>query len=221
MYYRQPTGPSNTHHQPFIEVSGEGEITIPPNFAKVNLGVMTEGKDVIQTQQQNANEINQVLNSLLSLGISKNQLQTFDYRIDSEYDFEHGKQIFRGYKVTHLLQVKIEDLGLVGKIVDTAVKNGANYVANVQYTLENKEAVYQEALSSSIINARQKAQTIAGTLKVHLNSTPIHVKEGTEGPRPLFNQPVSYVKGISTTTTQFEPGELVIKANITAKFLFD
>lgn len=221
MYNRPPTGITNTHQQPFLEVTGEGEMIIPPNLAKVNLGVMTEGKDVIQTQQQNAVEINQVLSSLLSMGITKNDLKTFDYRIDSEYDFDQGKQIFRGYKVTHLLQVKIEDLALVGKIVDTAVKNGANYVANVQYTLKNKEAIYQQALSSAIINAIQKAQTIAGTLKVRLNPTPIHVKEGTEGPKPFGNQPISYVKGISTTSTQFEPGELVIMASITAKFIYD
>jgi uncharacterized protein YggE len=221
MYHRQPTVPANTHHQPFLEVSGEGEMILPPNLAKVNLGVMTEGKDVIRTQQQNANEINKVIGSLLSMGISKNQLQTFDYRIDSEYDFDQGKQIFRGYKVTHLLQVKIEELAMVGKIIDTAVKNGANYVANVQYTVKNRESVYLQALSAAIINASQKAQTIAGTLEVHLNPMPISVKEVSgEGPRPLVNQ-VSYVKGFSSTSTQFEPGEITIKATITAKFLYN
>jgi uncharacterized protein len=219
MYFRQPNSPLNTNNSPnLLEVFGEGELSIPPNLATVNLGVTTEGKEVIQTQQQNASEMNQVINSLLSLGITKNHIRTFDYRIDSEYDFDKGKQIFRGYKVTHLLEVKIEDLGMIGKIIDTAVSHGANYVANVQFTVKNKEIVYQQALSAAIINASQKAQTVASTLKVHLNSTPFQIIEKTSGFRPLENQAVTYVKGI--TSTQLEPGELKIKANILAKFRY-
>jgi uncharacterized protein len=220
MYFQQPTSPSTTNQQVFLlEVTGEGEIAIPPNIATVNLGVMTEGKDVISTQQQNSNEMNQVINSLLSLGIPKNHIRTFDYRIDSEYDFDQGKQIFRGYKVTHLLEVKIEDLGMIGKVIDTAVSQGANYVANVHFTVKNKDVVYQHALTSALMNARQKAQTVASTLKVQLNPTPIHIIEKTEGFRPLENQAITYVKGM--TSTQFEPGELTIKATITSKFRYN
>jgi uncharacterized protein len=217
MYYQQPTGPSNTNQRPVIlEVSGEGEMVVSPNLATINLGVMTEGKEVIPTQQQNTAEINQVINSLISLGIPRNHIRTFDYRIDSEYDFDQGKQIFRGYKVTHLLEVKIEDLGKIGKVIDTAVNQGANYVANVQFTTKNKDAVYQQALSAAILNAGQKAQTAASTLKVQLNPIPFHIIEKTAGFRPLENQAVTYVKGI--TSTQLEPGELTIKATVTAKF---
>ena len=203
-----------------MEVTGEGEIAIPPNIATVNLGVMSEGKELIKAQQQNSITMTNIINSLLSQGIPKNLIQTFDYRIESEYDFDQGKQIFRGYKVTHLLKVKIEDLSSVGKIVDTAVQQGANYVANVQFTVKNKEAVYQQALSAAINNAIQKAQTIAGTLKVHLFPTPIQVTESNvKGARPFINQPITYVKGI--TSTEFEPGELTVNASVTAKFHYN
>ncbi|WML45257.1 SIMPL domain-containing protein [Neobacillus sp. PS3-40] len=219
MYYRQQD--NHLFTKPFLlEVVGDGEITIPPNLATINLGVVTEGKELIQAEQENAISITKIINSLLSLGVPKKLIQTFDYRIESEYDFDQGKQLFRGYKVTHLLNVKIEDLNLVGKIVDTSVQQGANYVANVQFTVKNKEAVYQQALSAAIDNALHKAQTIAGSLKVHLFPTPIQVTESVgEGARPLINQSVTYVKGI--TSTQFEPGELIVKARVIAKFHYN
>lgn len=219
VYYNQLIAKSGTNqYSNLIVVTGEGELALPPDLATVNMGVITENKELIQAQQKNSTVINKVIQSLLSLGIPHHQIQTFDYRIDSEYDFEQGKQIFRGYKVTHLLQVKIEDLSLIGKIVDTAVQMGANYVANVQFTVKNKDLPYQQVLSLALKNAIQKAITISTTLKVHLQPIPLLVIEGAQTERPFITQPGTYVKGISSTT--FEPGQLVVKAAVTAHFQF-
>jgi len=214
--YQQPNRNGLPRKGHLIKVTGEGELSVQPDSASINLGVLTENKVLIPAQQQNSLEVSKVINSLLSLGIAKNLLQTFDYRIDSDYDFDQGKQIFRGYKITHILQVKIEDLSLIGKVVDTAVQNGVNYVSNVQFTAKNKESFYQQALSIALINAIEKAKAIANTLKVTLIPTPILVIEGGNVVQPLFNQPGTFVKGISST--QFEPGQLLVKASISAEF---
>ncbi|MED3562506.1 SIMPL domain-containing protein [Bacillus xiapuensis] len=211
--YMQPERVGKNH---VIKVTGEGELAIPPDSASVNLGVMTENKVLEEGQQQNSENVNRLIQTLLSLGIPRNNLQTFDYRIDSEYDFEQGKQIFRAYKVTYILQVKLEDLTAIGRVIDTAVQNGANYVANVQFSLKNKEGYYQKALTIALNNAIEKAKTIAATLRVSLNPTPISVTEGGTLPPPVLNPQMTYVKGISST--QFEPGELQIKATLTAVF---
>ncbi|MCM2531694.1 SIMPL domain-containing protein [Neobacillus pocheonensis] len=217
MFGYQPNNPKGQYHgEQLIKVSGEGELALQPDFASVNLGVITEKKELISAQQQNSIEVTKVIHSLLSLGISKDHLQTFDYRIESDYDFEQGKQIFRGYKVTHILQVKIEDLSMTGKIVDTAVQNGVNYVANVQFTSKNKNSVYQQALSIALNNAIEKAKTIAKTLNVQLIPTPTLVIEGGNMVNPLYNQPGTFVKGISST--QFEPGQILVKASVSAEF---
>jgi uncharacterized protein len=201
-----------------IKVSGEGELAIQPDSASVNLGVITESKQLIEAQQQNSLEVTKVINSLISLGITKNNIQTFDYRIESDYDYDQGKQIFRGYKITHILQVKIEDLSLVGKIVDTAVQNGVNYVSNVQFTAKNKELFYQQALALAVNNAIEKAKTITGTLKVTLIQTPRLIVEGGSQSQHIFNQPGIFVK--AAASTQLEPGQIIVKADVIAEFQF-
>ncbi|MCL6571421.1 MAG: SIMPL domain-containing protein [Bacillus sp. (in: Bacteria)] len=202
-----------------IRVSGEGEMAIQPDSATVNLGVITENKELIISQQQNSHEVTKVINSLVELGIPRNQLQTFDYRIESNYDFEQGKQIFRGYKITHILQVKIDDLSRIGNIVDFAVQNGVNYVSNVQFIVKNKEPLYQQALILALNNARDKARTIAGTLRVTLLPTPNVIIEGGDTTQPFINQSGTFVK--ATSSTQFEPGQLVVKARISADFHYN
>lgn len=220
MYYQQPIQQTAATFQPnILEVTGEGEISVTPSLAFVNLGVMNEGKELVEAQQQNSAAINRVIQTLLTLGIPRNSIQTFDYRIDSQYDFDHGKQLFRGYKVTHLLRVKIGVLSSVGKIVDMSVQAGANYVANVQYSAANNRAYYLKSLSAAIFDAQQKAKSIAATLKVTLESTPLSIIEESKTDSSVTLQSFPVVKGI--TSTSFEPGQLLIKAKITAYFRYN
>lgn len=219
MYIQNP-GDRNTLslRNNIIKVKGEGEIAVQPDTASVNLGVVTESKELIGAQQQNSIVGNKVIDSLIALGIDRNQIQTFDYRIEPNYDYDQGKQIFRGYKVTHILEVKIDDLSIIGKVVDTAVQNGANYVANVQFTTRYKDSYYQQALVMALNNASSKAKTIANTLRVTLNPTPILVTEGTDVIQPFESQQVAFAKGVSST--QILPGQLLIKASVSADYKY-
>lgn len=212
-------GKSQQTPRSLLEVTGEAEMAVTPDLASIHLGVVTENKDLLPAQRQNAAEMAKVIQSLTQLNIPKNNIQTFDYRMDSEYDFEQGKQHFRGYKVTHLLQVKIEDLANIGKVIDTAVQNGANYVANVQFMSKKTTDIYEQVLANAVLNAIKKAAAISAVLRVQLNPRPLSVIEGSGISTPSFTQPGSYVKGISTT--QIEPGQLTLKATITAKFQYD
>ena len=218
--YIQNHGQSNILNQRdyLIKVRGEGEIAVQPDTASVNLGVVTESKELIEGQKQNSIAANKVIDSLIRLGIDRNQIQTFDYRIESDYDYDQGKQIFRGYKITHILQVKIEDLSIVGKVVDTAVENGVNYVSNVQFTAKNKDSFYKQALILAVNNATEKAKTIASTLNVTLLPIPILIVEGGSTVQPLFNQPGTFVKAMAST--QLEPGQIIVKADVIAEFQF-
>lgn len=217
LYQYLPPNRNGLHHKGhLIKVTGEGELLVQPDSASVNVGVITENKELITAQQQNSVEVTKVINSLHGLGIPQNQLQTFDYRIESDYDYDQGKQIFRGYKITHLLQVKIEDLSMIGKVVDTAVKNGVNYVSNVQFKVKNKDSLYQQALALALNNAIEKAKTIAGTLNVTLIPTPTLVMEGGDTNQPFHHHAETFVKGVNST--QFEPGQIVVKASISAEF---
>jgi len=199
-----------------IKVIGEGELLLSPDSASVNLGVITEMKELIPAKQQNSVEMTKVINALTTLGIPQNSIQTSDYRIDTEYDYEQGKQIFRGYKVTHIIKVKFDDLSLVGKVVDSAVQNGVNYVSNVHFSLKNEESSYLQALTLALNNASEKAKTIATTLHVTLNPTPSTVVESGSSMQPIHYPAETFAKGLNST--QLEPGQLKVKAVISAEF---
>lgn len=218
-HYHQENRSKAQHKGHLIKVNGEGELAVQPDLASINLGIISEGKELLPTQQQNAIQSTEVIQSLVKLGIPQTQIQTFDYRMEPEYDYEQGKQLFRGYKVTHILQVKIEDLTMIGKVVDTAVQNGGNYVSNIQFTVKNKEPYYQRALVIAVNNAISKAKTIADSINVNLIPTPsLLIEDSSSSNQPFSYQPEAMIKAM--TTTQLEPGQIKIKANISAEFQY-
>jgi uncharacterized protein len=107
---------------------------------------------------------------------------------------------------------------MIGKIIDTAVQSGANYVANVQFTTRFKDSYYQQALAMALKSASNKANTIANTLRVTLNPIPIQVTEGGDTIQPFESQQIAF--GKSASSTQIEPGQLLIKASVAAEYKY-
>ncbi|WP_047985748.1 SIMPL domain-containing protein [Ornithinibacillus californiensis] len=217
-YFRNayPTRQNNN----LLKVYGEGSVLAQPDQATVVLGVITENKDLQTAQQTNATQTRNVINAIVNSGVPRENIQTTEFRVNIQYDFQNGTQVFRGYQVTNLLTVQIDEIEKVGEIVDIAVDNGANTVRNIELTVSDKNPYYNQALTNAIQNAQDKATTMAQTLGVSINQVPIRLKEITsmapEPPRP-------FVLGVSTesaATTPIEAGQLEIKAQVEAEFTY-
>ncbi len=202
-----------------IRVTGEGIVTVQPNIAQVTLGASTEAMDVTQAQNNNSIIIASIKVALKELGVPEQLIQTVDYSISPQYDYKEGEQIFRGYKVQHLLRVTIEHIENTGRVIDTAVSNGANIVSEIQFITKDTDQLVQQTLSLAVINSFQKAEAIAGTLGVNLIKTPIQVIENTnlqDGPLPF--QATAFAK--SEAATPIQPGTIEFKSYITAEYLY-
>lgn len=201
-----------------IKVFGEGVVLARPDQAIVTLGVITEDNNLQQAQQKNAQDSTNVINAIVNSGVSRENIQTTDYRVDIQYDFQNGQQVFRGYRITNILTIKIENIQSVGEIVDIAVDSGANTVRNIELTISNPDRYYHQAFEKAIQNAKAKADTAASTLGVIVPDVPARLKELSnltpEPPRP-------YVLGVSTesaVTTPIEAGQNQIRASVEATF---
>ena len=200
-----------------IKVQGESIFSVRPDQLSITLGVKTENQTVQQAQTENADAIQAIINSLMSLGIPGDQIQTVVYQIDPQYDYVDGTQVFRVYLVTHLLEITVTDLTLAGTIIDQAVANGANSISGTQFTLANASGATLQALDQAMNDAYQKAQAISRTLSVSLNPLPVWVREvpvneaGVVRPLALFD---------ATQQTSIQPGLIDIKAVVEVLFKY-
>lgn len=227
MYYSHPlsspamtVAPLSHNNQPLIEVSGEGKVSTAPNRAIIVLGVITESPSLATAQSENTSAVTNVINSLLRLNIPREQIQTVTYRIEIQYNYEDGTQIFKGYRVTHLLQITIDRVEQTGFVVDTAVNSGANFVSSIRFTITNLEIYYNQALSTAIQNAESKANTIARTLGVKLVRIPVKITEETRVIEPPIPFQASLLSEGAAVPTPIQPGELEIRAVLRAQYTY-
>jgi uncharacterized protein YggE len=156
------------HPQSIINVQGVGNISVKPNIAFVELGVETENKDPLKAQQENTTKINAINQVLKGVVVDKDQ-QTQEYAIIPSYSYEKSKPILEGYKVRHILKLKISQIDKVGEIIQKATQAGANVLNNVRFDIENKDNVIIKAAQKALKNAQEKAKAMASTMGLEID----------------------------------------------------
>lgn len=216
MYY--PYVQQYTHQQRRVmTVTGIGNLSVAPDTVQIQLEVHTESQQLSQAQQKNAAAMNQVIESLVQLGIGRENIQTVSYNVFPQYDYVEGKQVFRGYEVTNAISIKTTNIQQVGNVIDVAVQNGVNNVSNIQFTVGDEQLFYQQALSSALKNALAKAQTIADTMQLQFDPTPIKIAEEH---RAESVAPRMFAAKEMSGSTPIEQGEIVINATVEVQFQY-
>ncbi|TMW70718.1 SIMPL domain-containing protein [Alteribacter natronophilus] len=208
----------NDETRNMIKVKGEGSVTSAPDRADVALGVVNEEMDVGTAQQENAEAIRNVIDAVTSLGVPEENIQTVEYRIDTQYDFIDGEQQFRGYRVTHMLQITLDDLDLTGQVVDDAVEAGANTISSITFSISDPASLYNEALELALRDAKGKAETIADELGVFVDEPPVTVREISPSTSPVPYQTALYAKAEGTP---IQPGTLTILALVETDYRYN
>lgn len=200
-----------------ISVVGNSKIEVEPDYAELQIQVMTQAVELQEAQRENAVKMNRVIQSLLELGIDRSDIQTAFYNVTPRYDYIQGKQVFRGYEVTNAITVKVENINSVGVVIDTAIKNGANGISQLQFKLENEDAYYNEALQLALQNAHGKAIAIAMSLSLSYMPIPIEIVEETSG-GPILYKTVSMTQ--QSFETPIEQGTITVEATLKVKYQF-
>jgi len=216
LYYQPPY--RNLRSKPnVIRVSGEGKVTIQPDHVEIRLGVSTNNRNLAQAQEENARAISNIKKTLIQMGISEKQIKTIDYSIYPQYDFVEGKQVFKFYKVEHMLLIHVLDISQAGPVVDAAVNQGANLVSGIRFGTSNYDQYYKQALSLAVIDAGKKAGAIADTLNVQLSIAPLSIIENMPDLAVPYHAQ-TFVKGV--TSTSFQPGTMDVVSSVTAEYAY-
>lgn len=152
-------------HPPIISVSGEGFVEVTPDRATISVGVITREKNPSDVQTANAKAATNVINSIVALGIERKKISTGNYNFNPVYRHtDNGKRILEGYEAANSVTVIVDDLNLVGKVIDAALNHGANRVNNLTFGLRNRNIHQDEALRLAVLDAKRKAEVAAAAL---------------------------------------------------------
>jgi len=178
---------TTTQKESAFTVSGESEVSVVPDNARVSLGIRVNKSTVAEAQ----NEVNRVMSELSTkitqLGIEKKDIRTSNYSVNPEYDYTGGSRISKGYTVSSTVTVDVKKFELVNQVIDTATATGVNEVGGVSFTLsdEKEEEVKKEAREKAIEKAKDNADELSRLAGMKLGKI-INVTEGRNNAVPLY-----------------------------------
>lgn len=171
-----------------VTVVGTGSASADPEVAYVTLGVELQGEDPSAIVDEAAREIDDVIAAMEGMGIAEEDIETTSYRLwvetvrEPETGRPSGEMV---YHVSHQIKVTLRDIESAGDLLAAGVEAGANTVSNINFSVEDSDALLEEARQLALADAEVKAQQIADGLDISLGE-PIAVMETSGGtPRPV------------------------------------
>ncbi|MCL6621938.1 MAG: SIMPL domain-containing protein [Syntrophobacterales bacterium] len=159
-----------------VEVEAEGEVFAKPDQAALFFHLETEAATAQEAAAANARLSEGFLKALKALLGPEESLKTLTYHIFPVYQqVERGQgqkkvqtQEVQGYRARHVFEVKVKDLGRLGKLLDTGVEHGATRVRGPFFEHSRLEELQQQAAAKALTKARNLADALAraGGLKV-------------------------------------------------------
>lgn len=171
-----------------VTVTGYGKMNGKNDIAMTTIGYTNTDKDVAKAQNDNKKIMDQVLSDLKKMGIEEKDLES-DYSIYPQYDYTQSGSQFKGYQVTNNIRVKIRDLTKVPEVLGLAGKYGANSVSGLSFTMDDTQALKDQARVKALTDAKTKAQKLAQSLGMRLIEVVSYNEyEGSvENPYPMAN----------------------------------
>ncbi len=225
-----------------FSVSADGTYVAVPDIAQFTYSVLTEGgKDLASLHDQNAKASEKVIAFLKANGVESKDIKTVSYNVSprySSYNCPIGVMSpaggaptsirpcppseIVGYDVAQSVQVKVRDFKKIGDIVSGVVKNGANKVSELQFTLDDPAIAQSKARENAIAKAKQKAEGIADSTGFRLGRL-LGIQEGGAGyPAPYYrNTLTSYADGMGGAelkSAPIEAGSQDVTVSITLQY---
>lgn len=205
-----------------ISVYGEAEITAQPDAARIILAVETTHELAKKAVEENARLTNAVLEALAELGLDKKQCKTSGYQLSSfsqQIDPKNREKYITKYRSYNELNVSLSDLDEVGNVIDTAVIAGANRVLSVFFERKDAEALKLQALQNATLQAKTKAEAIAGSAGVTIKGIKVIYEEMSDY-TPYRAEMNESFKIMDAGPTPILPDDVEVRARIKADYYF-
>jgi uncharacterized protein YggE len=178
IYVYRPTHSNLTR----VTVTGDSQTKVAPDTAVIIFAVVTQGKNAVDAQQENARKSEAVKKAVeAATADAKIEVRTNDYSLTPEQDYYSGKlPKILGYDVKNTVTVSLDKLNLLGAVIDAATGAGANSVEGVRFVLGESSPAQGEALALASKQAMAKAESVARSL----NGKIVRVVQAAEGGVP-------------------------------------
>lgn len=209
------TGAQDTRRLTRVLVTGDAIVRAQPDTAILMISVVTQAKQALDAQQQNAVKSDAVVRAIKA-AVPGAEVKTSGYSLQPQRVYrENQPPTINGYEARNTVTVTLSDLTKVGSVIDTSGQAGANDINSIAFTLRQDRPARDQALKDATREAISKAQVMAQALNGRVVRIVELQEEGFRPPQPIFQTESFATAGMKRdVSTPIEVGSLDITARV-------
>lgn len=197
-----------------VVTSGEGIVEAVPDRAFVNIAAESRAANPRDAQRRNAELMKPVIDKLRAAGVPENAIRTVGYDLHIEYDWIKERRVPKGYVARNTVEVRVDDIGRLGEILDMAVSAGATSVDGIRFALKDQDKLEREALRLAVADARARADAAAAGIGRSVDRV-IRIEErGMHVPPPMPMMRSMAMQEAKDVATPIAAGQIEIRADV-------
>jgi uncharacterized protein YggE len=215
-----------------ISTTGEATVYVVPDRVVVNFGIETFNADLDAAKDANEKAGAKLMQAILGLNIEKKDIATDHLQVEIHRRYSDGRYVdIDGYFVRRGYAVTLKDVKLFEKLVDAALKNGANQIQGVNFSTTDLRQYRDQARQMAIKAAKEKAVALAKDLDCAVGK-PKTISEGggstyfggyrwDRGGSIMSQNAVQSVSGAPDTGEALPLGQIAVSASISTTFVLE
>jgi uncharacterized protein YggE len=200
-------------------VHGEATVSVEPDLAELDVGVLTQAQTSQAAADQNATKVKQLVTILQRL-VAPGDIKSVNLSVNPNYRYgkDGGAGVVTGYTASNTVRVAIRDLFQLRKVIEAATQGGASSINRLTFDLKDEKAARGRALAEAADQAQSGAQALAASLKLRIGKLirieevqPVVISPAREVEVPALQEAV-------TNQLAIAPGPIQIHASVNLVF---
>lgn len=199
-----------------LTVNAQNQVSVDPDVAILHVGFETQPSDAKAAYASGAETSNAIVNALKQAGIAQDAIHSEWQRLNSVYQKPHKFTLQQQWTV----KVKPER---AAEILDVAVTAGATDSGQIDWTVENEQALEDKALEGAAARSRAQAEVLAKGMGVKLGAL-IYVSNQVSSPiTPIraYAMKAQTLAGAPPPPLAIEPHKVERTASVYAVFAIE
>jgi uncharacterized protein YggE len=203
---------------PIIDLTIAEYVEATPDVASFSTGVQTLAPSANEAVRQNNAQMTAVIARLKKLGIAEKDIQTTQISLSQQFDYEEGKQVFRGFVASNTVTAKLRDLKKMPQFLDALASDGATNFNGPTFSIDDdsklkqaaRDKVWDVAVARANAIARKAGFTGARVLRVEEQSADM-------GDYPVAQTEMRAMDA-SAKNTPIAPGQIRVGSSMSFTF---
>lgn len=171
-----------------IAVTASDKVTVMADAASVHIGFIAYGLDSDSAYANGSRVSNGIVKALTSAGVASDDIESENQNVSPVQEYQVDKltpaeKAQRKFQVTQSWTVRTA-ANSAAKVLDLAVKAGANQAGQIDWNLKDENVAQAEAAAKALQRAKAQAEEMAKSLNARLGVL-LYASNEVEGPRPI------------------------------------